>query len=274
MTKNILCLIGVVLFQTCVFANDLYSHPKFANPDIRSNDNFVFIKAGKFEMGTLTDVKGHDETLHRVIISKDFEMQTTAVTQGQYLLVMGYNPSYFKKNKYCKNDYIQIDGIEICPNNPVESVSWEDAQSFINKLNTKDNQYQYRLPTEAEWEYSANSDYYWYLDEGNVGDYTWYLKNSEFHTHIVGTKPANPFGLYDMLGNVYQWVQDWYGAYLSSPQIDPTGPATGTTRVFRGSSWQSFYSGKLGDVRVANRVKREPSDRMNVLGFRLVRTLK
>ena len=125
-------------------------HPKFANPDVRNSNNFVKIKAGKFKMGTPSSESNRedDETLHAVTITRDFEMQSTVVTQAQYFLVMGNNQSDFKNRSYCSSDYVEINGTSLCPNHPVENVSWNDAQDFINKLNATDADFSYRLPTE------------------------------------------------------------------------------------------------------------------------------
>lgn len=266
--RFILLLVGTFLFQTRGFANETYPHPKFANPDIRSNDNFVTIKAGSFRMGSPSSEIGRSERegpQHDVTISNDFEMQTTVVTQGQFTLVMGYNPSWCAHTSSCKNDL----------NNPVEHVSWNEAQELIEKLNAQDAQYQYRLPTEAEWEYSARggsqSTNWWGNDIQHLDDFVWYYGNSGGQPQPVGKKPANPFGLYDMVGNVFQWVQDWMGDYSETNQTDPVGPAEGMTRVFRGAAFNIRSEG----VRTAVRGAIYPNwYHWENLGFRLVRSKK
>ena len=120
-------------------------------------DDFIEVKAGAFVMGSpfAEKSRNQDEFPHLVFLTQDFQIQTTEVTQFQYFSVTGSNPSYFKEEKYCEFEYEVIDGISLCPNHPVEKVSWNDVQKFISQLNEKDDQYIYRLPTEAEWEYAA-----------------------------------------------------------------------------------------------------------------------
>jgi formylglycine-generating enzyme required for sulfatase activity len=155
---------------------------------------FLKIKAGKFKMGSPKNDLNRfsDETLHNVELTEDFEMMDAPVTQSEWQEVMWDNPSYFKDN----------------PNNPVEQVSWNDCQKFIKKLNEKNDGYVYRLPTEAEWEYCSKS-----CDKIPLNDQAWYYENSNNKTHPVKQKQPNKLGLYDMLGNVWEWVQDFYGAY-------------------------------------------------------------
>ena len=252
-------------------------HPKFANPDARSSDNFVKIKAGTFKMGTPSSEtnRDNDETLHTVTITRDFEMQATVVTQAQYFLAMEYNPSGVKHRSYCPSDYVEINGTSLCPNHPVVQVSWNDAQDFINKLNATDADFSYRLPTEAETEYAIRAgtqSAYWFGDSADrLGDYAWFNGNSGNHTHAVGTKPANPWGLYDASGNVWQWVSDRYSDKLpSSHQTDPVGAASDSDRMIRGGGW---YDGAQY-LRSGFRNSRDPGFRYDFVGFRLVRTAK
>jgi formylglycine-generating enzyme required for sulfatase activity len=185
---------------------------------VKDNINFARISAGEFQMGFGNS--GDESPVHRVKISRDFEMGKCEVTQAQWQAVMSNNPSSFKGD-----------------NLPVENVSWNDAQEFIRKLNQADSKYQYRLPTEAEWEYACRAgttgDY-----AGNLDDMAWYSNNSGSKTHAVGQKQANKWGLYDMHGNVWEWCQDWYDSnyYRQSPGADPTGPTAGSIRVYRGGS--------------------------------------
>lgn len=267
----------IILTCTSLFAmagSVDHHHPKFANPDVRSNDNFVTIRAGSFQMGSPVSEanRDSDESLHEVTITKDFSIQTTVVTQAQYFLAIGCNPSHFQKRSYCGNDYVEINGASLCPNNPVEQVSWEDAQDFIAKLNLADSDYSYRLPTEAEWEFSARGGTqtaYWYGNDANrLGDYVWFNGSQ---THAVGSKPANQYGLYDAQGNVGQWVQDLYVKDLgSSHQTDPVGATTGSLRVVR----RSFWYDPAYNVRAASRHYGVPWERFYAYGFRLVRTAK
>ena len=138
---------------------------------------------------------------------------------------MGSNPSYFKGD-----------------NLPVEVVSWDTCQVFINKLNSMTGR-KFRLPTEAEWEYAARggkkSRGYQYSGSSNISDVAWYVDNSDYETHPVGTKQGNELGIYDMTGNVLEWCQDWIGLYSSSSQANPTGAVSGPDRVLRGGSWHN-----------------------------------
>jgi formylglycine-generating enzyme required for sulfatase activity len=216
------------------------------------DSNFARIPAGEFQMGSEND--SDEQPVHRVKISRDFEMGKCEVTQAQWQAVMGDNPSSFKGD-----------------NLPVEEVSWNDVQEFIRKLNQGDSKYQYRLPTEAEWEYACRA--------GTTGDYAgdldamaWYGSNSNNQTHPVGQKQANKWGLYDMHGNVWEWCQDWYDSnyYGQSPGADPTGPTAGSYRVYRGGGWLSTAA----SCRSAIRFSISPGDRRYVLGFRLLRTAR
>ncbi len=177
------------------------------------------------------------------------------VTQAQWEAIMGGNPSYFKGD-----------------NLPVENVSWNDIQEFIQKLNQKTGE-RYRLPTEAEWEYAARggnkSRGYKYSGSNDVGTVAWYYENSGRKTHPVGQKQPNELGIYDMSGNVQEWCQDWYNysGYSSDPQTIPTGPSSGSARVIRGGSW----SVDAKYTRVSCRGYWRPLNKDRYYGFRLVR---
>ncbi len=155
---------------------------------------FINIKVGTFKMGSPKSEKNRyeDEKLHEVKLTEDFEIMDAPVTQMEWKEIMGNDPSYFKDK----------------PNNPVETVSWNDCQEFIKKMNDKKDGYTYRLPTEAEWEFCAKS-----CEDVPIDEQAWYYKNSDSLTHPVKQKSPNKLGLYDMLGNVWEWCQDWYGAY-------------------------------------------------------------
>ncbi|MDR0881623.1 MAG: SUMF1/EgtB/PvdO family nonheme iron enzyme [Candidatus Adiutrix sp.] len=219
--------------------------------------DFVLIPAGSFLMGSdpQKDSKAYDDEFpqHRVSISQPFYLGKYEVTQEQWAAVMGSNPSSFKGRT-----------------NPVEQVSWDDVQVFIKELNLKEGTGKYRLPTEAEWEYAAragtNSPYSFGDDESELGDYAWYGHNSGHNTHPVGRKQPNAWGLHDMHGNVWEWVEDWYGVYSSSHSSDPRGPSSGSLRVNRGESWYS----PAEDCRSAIRSYASPGSRYSrLLGFRL-----
>jgi formylglycine-generating enzyme required for sulfatase activity len=215
---------------------------------------FILIPAGEFRMGA-DDKEGFEDErpVHRVRITRPFYLGKYPVTQGQWEAVMKTNPSEFTGN----------------PNRPVENVSWHDAQEFLQKLNEKEGK-QYRLPTEAEWEYAARAGTttaYCFGDEvKRLREYAWYGENSGQKTHPVGQLEANAWGLHDMHGNVWEWVQDWYNAnyYQQSALIDPQGPEEGGSKVLRGGSW----SHRAGGVRVALRSGYEPGFRYDYLGFR------
>ena len=216
---------------------------------------FKLIPAGEFLMGSPGDdaYKSSNEIpQHRVRITKPFYLGIHEVTQGQYEKVMGGNPSGFK-------------GATL----PVEQVSWEDATAFCAKLSGMDEDYDYRLPTEAEWEYACRAGTTTRFSCGDELDpaCAWFHANSRRKTHPVGEKLPNPWGLYDMHGNVWEWCSDWYDGdyYGGSPPADPTGPSTGSYRVSRGGSWLNG----AGYCRSAIRRRFRPGTRGNDLGFRV-----
>jgi formylglycine-generating enzyme required for sulfatase activity len=210
---------------------------------------FKLIPAGTFTMGEKN--KARDVTL-----TKPFKMGVHEVTQAQYEQVMKNNPSSFK-------------GAE----NPVEQVSWEDAVEFCRKLSELSAEKAagnvYRLPTEAQWEYACRAgtttQFSFGDDESDLGDYAWYRENSASKAHPVGGKQPNAWGLYDMHGNVWEWCQDWYDDYPSGAVTDPTGPASGSYRVYRGGSWRRT----AGSCRSASRGRHFPSSRYYDRGFRV-----
>ncbi|HNX97304.1 MAG TPA: formylglycine-generating enzyme family protein [Candidatus Aminicenantes bacterium] len=205
----------------------------------------VEVPGGEFLMGSKSGER-NEKPVFPVRI-KPFLLAKHEVTQGLWKAVMGGNPSFAQLG----DDY------------PVEWVNWDDCQEFIQKLNEKTG-LRFRLPSEAEWEYAcragtSGSRY------GDLDDIAWYKKNSEDKTHPVGQKLPNAFGLYDMLGNVWEWCQDWYGPYPEAAQENYAGAATGTMRIHRGGSWRDA----AGDVRATNRYEDWGGDRMETLGFRL-----
>ena len=213
---------------------------------------FVTIRSGSFAMGSRSsEAYPHERPLTQVTISRAFEMSKFEVTQGQWESVMGSNPSW---DSACG------------PTCPVESVSWNDTQEFLTRLNAVGDGYEYRLPTEAEWEYAARasttSDRHGALDE-----IAWHVGNSGNRIHPVGLKAANRFGLHDMIGNVYEWVGDWYGAYPGGTVTDPLGPTSGSQRVARGGSKHHGARANRASHRYRDSVDKRYSD----AGFRVVR---
>ena len=208
--------------------------------------------------------RGSDERQHEVTLTKGFYMQTTEVTQGQWREIMGSHPSRFGN----------------CGDNcPVEKVSWNNVQEFIRKLNEMEGTNKYRLPTEAEWEYSCRAGTKTPFYTGNCistdqvnydGNYPMPgCPKGEYREKTVraGSFQPNSWGLYDMHGNVWEWCQDWYGDYPISDVTNPTGPSSGKNRVFRGGDWRRY----AWRCRSAFRPGGSPDLRRYSIGFRVAR---
>ena len=215
----------------------------------------VKVEAGSFNMGATPEMINPDtdeKPVHRVTLTNDYYIGKYEVTQALWQAVMGSNPSHFKGDDL-----------------PVEQVSWNDCQDFISKLNAMTGK-RFRLPSEAEWEYAARggkkSRGYQYSGSNTLGDVAWYEGNSGSKTHAVGTKQPNELGIYDMTGNVWEWCQDWYGSYSSSPQTNPTGAVRGSFRVGRGGSW--YHSAR--NCRSSYHDFDTPVSRGNYLRLRLI----
>jgi formylglycine-generating enzyme required for sulfatase activity len=234
---------------------------------------FISIPAGTFTMGTSDHDRGIlqkqeswtrfqecERPPHPVTITKSFLISKCEITQEQWMSVMETNPAAFK------GDHL-----------PVESVSWEEVQEFIQKLNEKAKS-KYRLPTEAEWEYccrAGNTNLFGQgrrreiISTNNLLEYAWYRGNAESRTRYVGQRKPNAWGLYDMHGNVWEWCQDWYAAdyYSHSPANDPMNTEPSSERVLRGGCWflDAYY------LRSAFRSGNLPSFKSQYVGFRLVR---
>ena len=229
---------------------------------------FVYIFPGSFIMGSPEDElrRESDETQHRVILTKGFYLQTTEVTQGQWNALMGKNPSYYNN---CGED---------CP---VEQVSWNDVQQFIEILNFQDKtDTEYRLPSESEWEYAARAGsttalFNGELTEANCGfdanldEIGWYCGNSNNTTHPIAQKAPNPWGIFDMHGNVWEFCQDWYGSYPDGTVLDPVGPNTGSKRVNRGGCFAVDSWSNAGYYRSASRNQVATTSIYRNVGFRL-----
>ena len=214
------------------------------------NLQMVFVQGGTFKMGT-PDGGNDEKPVHQVTLS-DFFIGKFEVTQRQWQYVMGKNPSFFR-------------GCDDCP---VEQVSWNDVQEFIRKLNRKSGK-NYRLPTEAEWEYAAKggnkSKGYIYSGSNIIDDVAWYNKNSDSKTHLVGQKQPNELGLYDMSGNVLEWCNDLYGRYIPRSQTNPKGASVSDCRVYRGGGWGYLPR----SCRTSNRDRSGPGSHSFNLGFRV-----
>jgi formylglycine-generating enzyme required for sulfatase activity len=223
---------------------------------------FSWIPPGTFLMGSPPDEQGRsqDEVLHRVTIPKGFRMGVHPVTQVQWRMVMGRNPSRFADND----------------DHPAEAVSWGDCQEFCARLSRKGGQH-FRLPTEAEWEYvcrAGTTTPFSFGETISTEQANYNDQHTEEHggtgvslgrTTAVGSFPPNPWGLYDLHGNVWEWCQDWYGPYPPGEQQDLMGSADGTARVVRGGSW-------LGGARLcrsACRIKFAPDNRFGYIGCRV-----
>jgi formylglycine-generating enzyme required for sulfatase activity len=255
--KGILgCL--AVIFTVCgmrtriAFAQD----SRFTSSDTLQME-FVRVLPGQFMMGCFPESSAcaaPERPARRVQITKAFEIGRYEVTQAQWQAMMGSNPSHFKGDDL-----------------PVEQVGWNDAQEFLKRLNARDDGFEYRLPTEAEWEFAARasaSD----STTDRLQEVAWYDANTGHQTHRVGQKQPNAWGLHDVLGNVSEWVQDFFDLtyYSTGPSTDPTGPATGTTHVIRGGSW----AGPAEQARVSYRFQMPPSSGTATIGFRCVRVPK
>jgi formylglycine-generating enzyme required for sulfatase activity len=213
--------------------------------------DMVFVEGGTFMMGS-NDGEDDENPIHSVTLDS-FYIGKFQVTQAQWKAIMGYNPSQFK------GDVL-----------PVEEVSWNDAQEFIEKINQKTSK-KYRLLTEAEWEYAARggnkSRGYQYAGSDNINEVAWYYDNAGYQKHPVGQKKANELGIFDMSGNVWEWCEDGYDEdyYKNSPSKNPKGSSSGSYRVDRGGGW--FSDSKY--CRVAYRNYGTLEDRLSYLGFRI-----
>ena len=219
-------------------------------------NNMVYVEGGTFMMGATSeqgsDADSDENPIHQVTLSS-FSIGRYEVTQEEWQAVMGSNPAEFRGSK-----------------RPVENVSWNDCQEFIRKLNAMTGK-QFRLPSEAEWEYAARggnrSRGYKYAGSNDLSSVAWHDDNSGGQTHEVGSKQPNELGLFDISGNVWEWCQDWYDPnyYSSSPSSNPCNTAAASTRVGRGGSWY----GKAKKCRIPQRHKGAPDFKDDDMGLRL-----
>lgn len=220
-----------------------------SQPQLVPLTNMVLIKAGTFV-----------RIRQPVTITRDFWIGKYEVTQAEYAAVTGSNPSHFTGDS----------------NRPVEKLTCLDAEAYCAMVSARERQaghlppgYEYRLPTEAEWEYACRAgttNRFSFGDDPKVADaYAWTLENSESTTHPVGLKRPNPWGLYDMHGNVWEWCRDWFAPFPSRATIDPTGPATSKFKVFRGGGWNQ----EIEFARSGNRFMMSPSNGIHFVGFRM-----
>lgn len=214
---------------------------------------FVLIPAGKIPPKRIGKNAFEEDMFTTFVISKPFYIGKYEVTQAQWKAVMGSNPSTFSD-----------------PSRPIETISWNDAQEFIRRLNAKEGHKRYRLPTEMEWEFAArggtNTRYFFGERESALGQYAWFSDNSGDKTHPVGQKKPNQFGLYDIYGNVGEWVQDWHGALPARKEAsDYCGVKLGTHRVNRGGNWGVFAK----NCNSIARFGRTPNKRYDYVGLRL-----
>ncbi len=214
--------------------------------------NMVLIKAGSF-----VRIK------QPVTITRDYWIGKYEVTQAEYLSVMGRNPSHFQGDS----------------NRPVEKLSHVDAAAYCAAVTASERKagrlppgFEYRLPSEAEWEYACRAgttNLFSFGDDAQAADaFAWTTENAEGTTHPVGQKRPNPWGLHDMHGNVWEWCSDWYGPYAEAPAIDPVGLVTGKFKVFRGGGWNQ----EVQYARSGNRFMMAPSNGIHFVGFRMALT--
>ncbi|MCU1329915.1 MAG: hypothetical protein JWN34_5285 [Bryobacterales bacterium] len=228
--------------------------------DLLDGTAMVRVPEGEFEMGS-ADGNADESPVHRVRITRAFEVSRYEVTQAQWEGVM--RNAHMKAD--VKTNFSHFHGLNL----PVESVTWDEVQVFLKRLNDRDHDHTYRLPTEAEWEYAC-TDTAPAAASPRLEEVAWFAANAEDKTQPVGTKRPNSRGIFDMLGNVAEWVRDWYERdyYYQSPATDPQGPDAGSYRVYRGGCW--FDEAK--NCRCPYRGFDFPSNRVYNVGFRVVRT--
>lgn len=250
----------------------------------------VKLPAGKYLRGSPVDEVGSqdDENQHEITLTREFYIGVFEVTQAEYTLVMGENPSYFPEpiihpavrhpetgRLISAEQKEQLDSSRY----PVERVAWNDAVRFCERLSQRRDEARagrvYRLPTEAEWEYAARAGsktaFFFGADSSLLSQFGWYSANSKQTTHPVGEKLANDWGLYDMYGNISEWCSDLYQNYPSKSLVDPTGPLSGRKRICRGGDWSELLA---TDCRSAHREGLAPGVKLRTVGLRVVMTIE
>ena len=222
---------------------------------------FIKVESGEFIMGS-NKGRENEKPARKVVISEQYELGKYEVTQKFWCEIMGTTPAdqlEALRKDLGKPNYQDLRGIG--DDYPMYLVSWNEVQLFLSKLNAKSTKYNYRLPTEAEWEYAARAGtetlYSFGDNESELSEYGWYIKNANYNTHPVGMKKPNPWGIYDMHGNVYEWVQDRADDSTSD-------------RIMKGGSWGNTAKSSHSARRTIN----SPTSRSRGLGFRLVRFKK
>lgn len=256
----IACVFAIMIIASVVAMLRMNQHSQSYVEDANCglNMKMVYVEGGTFQMGAtseqVSDAHSDEKPVHAVTLDS-YYIAECEVTQGQWVKIMGTNPSHFKGN----------------PNRPVEMVTWGEAQEFCRKLSRITGK-EYRLPTEAQWEYAArggeNNSRAKYCGGNSIEEVAWYKDNSGGTTHPVKQKAPNDLGLYDMSGNVWEWCSDWYSRdyYYSCAGANPLGPTSGTNRALRGGSWRIDSA----CCRVSRRYMANPSYRHENGGFRVV----
>lgn len=251
--KILYTLFLYLFFSLVSFAQEQFPRKSFSIG--QTSFDMIFVEGGEFEMGALVgrEELRTDEQPGFMVTLSDFYMAETEVTQGLWHEVMGANPSFFQGD----------DSL------PVDNISWDDCQKFVKKLSEMTGE-QFRLPTEAEWEYAARGGkytrHYEFAGSNNVDSVAWYDKNSEGMSHPVKQLTPNELGLYDMSGNVWEWINDKYSNYTTSPKVNPQGGTSGNTRLDRGGSWYNQKS----KVSVLHRGRYSPNFKNKFTGLRIV----
>lgn len=223
--------------------------------ELLSDFDLIYVKGGTFDMGCTAEqgdaCRDDEKPVHKVTVSS-FYLAKYEVSQNQWEAIMGSNPSNFENCEGC----------------PVEKVSWNDIQNFLHKLNEKAGK-NYRLPTEAEWEFAARgglkSRKYKYAGADDIDSVGWHTGSAN-RTQAVGQKKPNELGLYDMSGNVWEWCADYKGAYNTASATDPKGPETGSYRILRGGGWYNEFE----EARITYRDATLPDNRRYCSGFRVL----